>query len=255
MARLRPIRHDEELSVVDHLDELRTRIVIALGAVILTTAICFWQDELVLDIINAPLPEGKQPITLAPTEAFLTTITLSAYAGILIALPVVLYQLYAFVLPAFTPTERRVARPLILLVPVLFIAGTVFAYFVILEPALDFLLGFNANEFQTEVRARDYYSFAMLLMIAMGLMFQVPIGVLSVTRLGIVSVEQLRKNRRYAILGLVIVAALLPTVDPVTLILETVPLIILYELSILLAAALGRPPPEVAENDPPGEAP
>ncbi|HWH43588.1 MAG TPA: twin-arginine translocase subunit TatC [Thermoleophilaceae bacterium] len=255
MARLRPVSHEDELSVVDHLDELRTRVVISLLAVISASAVCFWQDNLVLDLLNDPLPDGREPITLAPTEAFMTTITVSAYAGILIALPVVLYQLYAFVLPAFTPTERRVATPLLVLVPILFITGTVFAYFVILQPALDFLLNFNADEFQTEVRARDYYSFVMLLLIAMGLMFQVPIGVLSITRLGIVSVEQLRKNRRYAILGLVVIAALLPTVDPVTLVLETIPLIVLYELSILLAAWLGRPPPEVAEAMDEDEAP
>lgn len=255
MARLRPVSHEDELSVVDHLDELRTRIVISLIAVIAASAVCFWQDRLVLDLLNDPLPDGREPITLAPTEAFMTTITVSAYAGILIALPIVLYQLYAFVLPAFTPAERRVATPLLVLVPILFITGTVFAYFVILVPALDFLLNFNADEFQTEVRARDYYSFVMLLLIAMGLMFQVPIGVLSITRLGIVSVEQLRKNRRYAILGLVVVAALLPTVDPVTLVLETIPLIVLYELSILLAAWLGRPPPEIAEAMAEDEAP
>ena len=248
MARLRPVKHDDRLSVVEHLDELRTRIIICLAAVAIAGGLCFWQDELILDIVNAPLPEGREPITLAPTEAFLTTITLSAYAGIVLALPVVLYQIYAFVLPAFSPAERRVAFPLLLLVPVLFIGGVLFAYFIVLEPALDFLLGFNADEFDTEVRARDYYSFAMLLMVAMGLLFQVPVGVLSLTRLGIVTVEQLRRNRRYAILVMAVLAALLPTIDPVTLLIEMVPLIVLYELSILLAAAFGRPSPEVAER-------
>lgn len=247
MPRVRPVSHDQELSIVDHLDELRTRIIVSLLAVIAATSVCFWQDSAVLDLLNDPLPDGRQPITLAPTEAFMTTITVSAYAGLLIALPVVLYQIYAFVLPAFTPAERRVATPLLVLVPILFVAGTVFAYFIVLEPALDFLLNFNAGEFQTEVRARDYYSFVMLLLIAMGLMFQVPIGVLAVTRLGIVSVEQLRKHRRYAILGLVVIAALLPTVDPVTLVLETVPLVLLYEASILLAARFGRPPEEITD--------
>ena len=114
--------------------------------------------------MNAPLPDGPngkqiEPITLGPAEAFYTTLTNAAYFALLIALPVILYQLYAFVLPAFSPQERRVATPLLLMVPVLFIPGVVFCYFVVLTPALHFLLNFNADEFNTQVRARDYYSF------------------------------------------------------------------------------------------------
>ena len=241
MARVRPIDHEERLTLVDHLDELRTRIIIAISAIFVASAICYWQEDVVLDIVNRPLPEGiPQPITFGVTEPFTTTLTNSAYFGILIALPVVLYQLYAFVLPAFSPTERKVATPLLLMVPFLFVAGVVFCYFVVLPPAIDFLLGFNNDAFRTEVRARDYYSFVTLTMLAMGLGFQVPVAILALVRLGITSPEKLRKNRRYAILVIAVLAALLPTVDPVTLILEMIPLIILYELSILLAAALER---------------
>jgi len=159
---------------------------------------------------------------------------------------VILYQLYAFVLPAFSPSEKRPAKPLLALVPVLFITGVVFCYFVVLGPALDFLLNFNADEFNTQVRARDYYSFVTLLMLAMGIGFQIPVGLLAACRLGLTSVEKLRRNRRYAIVAIAVLAALLPTLDPLTLILEMIPLIALYELSILLAAALARPGPEAA---------
>jgi sec-independent protein translocase protein TatC len=251
VARLKPVSHDERLSVVEHLDELRSRIVVALVALAVAYALCFWQNHEILEIFNRPLPDGQEPVTLSPTEPFLTTITLSLYAALILALPVILYQLYAFVLPAFSSRERRVALPLLLLVPVLFVGGVAFSYFVVLGPAIDFLLEFNSDEFQTELRARDYYSFAALLMAAMGILFQVPVGVLAVTRLGIVTVGQLRKNRRYAILAMAILAALLPTIDPVTLLIEMVPLILLYELSILLAAAFGRPPAEVPEAQPP----
>lgn len=241
MARVRPIDHEERLTLVDHLDELRTRIIIALSAIGIASALCYWQNDKVLEIVNKPLPDGiPEPITFGVTEPFTTTLTNAAYFGILIALPVVLYQLYAFVLPAFSPHERKVATPLALMVPVLFIAGVVFCYFVVLPPATDFLLSFNSDEFRTEVRARDYYSFVTLTMLAMGLGFQVPIAILALVRLGITTPEKLRKNRRYAILVIAIVAAFLPTIDPVTLLLEMVPLIILYELSILLAAAIGR---------------
>jgi sec-independent protein translocase protein TatC len=247
--RVRPIAHEERLSVVDHLDELRTRLILSLVAFMAAFSLTFWQNEKVLSIVNEPLPDGIEPITLGPAEPFYTTITNSAYAAIIIALPVILYQLYAFVLPAFSPSERRVAVPMLLMVPVLFIAGVVFCYFVVLSPAIEFLFNFNADEFNTQLRARDYYSFATLLMLAMGLGFQIPVGILAVTRLGIVTPEQLRANRRYAIVIIAVLAALLPTIDPVTLILEMVPLLLLYELSVWLAAAFGRPPAEVVEGD------
>ena len=201
-----------------------------------------------LRIVNHPLPRGIEPITLGPAEAFYTTLTNSAYVALIIALPVILYQVYAFLLPAFSPTERRVALPLLLLVPVLFIAGVVFCYFVVLAPALTFLLNFNADNFNTQVRARDYYSFITMLMLAMGIGFQIPVGVLAACKLGVTTPEKLRKNRRYAIVIIAVVASLLPTLDPLTLILEMIPLIFLYELSIWLASVLGRPAPEVAER-------
>jgi sec-independent protein translocase protein TatC len=246
--RIRPIAHEDRLSIVEHLDELRTRIIICILAFGVAWAITAWQNDLVLRIVNQPLPEGIEPITLGPAEAFYTTLTNSAYAALLLALPVILYQLYAFLLPAFSPTEKRVALPLMLLVPVLFIAGVVFCYFVVLTPAMKFLLNFNADEFNTQVRARDYYSFITLLMLAMGLGFQIPVGVIAACRLGLTSPEKLRAGRRYAIVAIAVLAALLPTLDPLTLILEMIPLILLYELSIWLASALGRPSPEVADQ-------
>jgi sec-independent protein translocase protein TatC len=252
VRRIRPISYEDRLSVVDHLDELRSRLIVCALAFVVAWAFTAWQNDLVLEIVNAPLPdEVEEPITLGPAEAFYTTLTNAAYAALLIALPVILYQLYAFVLPAFSPTERRVATPLLLLVPVLFIGGVVFCYFVVLTPALDFLLNFNADEFNTQVRARDYYSFVTLLMLAMGIGFQIPVGVLAACKLGVTSAEKLRRSRRYAIVAIVVLASLLPTLDPLTLILESIPLYLLYELSILLAAAWGRPVGEVGEEPAP----
>jgi sec-independent protein translocase protein TatC len=249
VRRVRPIAHDDRLSVVEHLDELRTRLIISAVAFGAAWALTAWQNHLVLEIVNAPLPRGvEKPITLGPAEAFYTTLTNSAYAALLVSLPVILYQLYAFILPAFSPSERRVATPLLMLVPVLFISGVVFCYFVVLAPALDFLLNFNADEFRTEVRARDYYSFVTLLMLAMGIGFQIPVGVIAACKLGVTSPEKLRAGRRYAIVVIAVLAALLPTLDPLTLILEMIPLIALYELSIWLASVLGRPSPEVADQ-------
>jgi sec-independent protein translocase protein TatC len=253
VRRLRPISHEERLTVVDHLDELRARIIVALLALGAAFALTTWQNHLVLEVVNRPLPAGVEPLTFGVTEPFLTTITNSLYAALLLALPVILYQAYAFILPAFSPTERRVALPLLLLVPVLFVAGVAFCYFVVLPPAIKFLLNFNASEFNTQVRARDYYSFVTLTLIALGLAFQVPVAILALVRLEVVSVKALRRNRRYAVLVIAILAALLPTIDPVTLLLEMVPLILLYELSILVAQAFGRPSSELSEPVAPAE--
>jgi sec-independent protein translocase protein TatC len=248
LRKQRPIGHEDRLTLVEHLDELRTRIVIAVFAFVVAMGLCFWQNHQLLKIINDPLPKGTKPITLSPTEPFTTTLTVSAYAALLIALPVILYQLYAFILPAFSPTEKKVALPLLLMVPVLFIAGAVFAYFVVVPAALTFLLNFNDHQFNTQIRARDYYSFVLLTLVAAGIVFQVPVGILGLTRLGILTPQKLKHNRRYAYLGCAVVAALLPGVDPVSMLIEMVPLVVLYELSILLSVAFGRSSAEAADR-------
>ena len=252
MPRIKPIEHEDRLSIVEHLDELRTRLVICAFVFGIAFGLCFWQNHFLLEIANDPLGANREPITLSPAEAFTTTMTVSAYFALLISLPVILYQLYAFVLPAFTPGERKVATPLLLLVPVLFTAGVTFGYFIVIPAALDFLLDFNADEFQNEIRARDYYGFLALTLISIGGMFQIPVGVLAAVRIGLVTPEKLRKNRRYAIVIIAVGAMLLPGVDPVTMLIEMVPLLVLFELSILLASLFGKPSseadPDVADR-------
>src|SRR3954452_6835531 len=241
MARLRPVDFEDRLTLVEHLDELRTRIVISIGAFVVAFALCFWQNDRLLDVANAPLPGDRTPITFGVAEPFTTTVTISAYAAIVISLPVILYQAYAFMLPALTVREKRVVVPFLFMVPPLFIAGVVFGYFVVLPAATKFLLNFNDTQFNIQIRAKDYYSFFTLTLAVMGLIFQLPIGILAVTRLGIVTPQQLTENRRYAYLVLLIVAMLLPGTDPVTMLIEAVPLILLYELSVILAKLVGTP--------------
>jgi len=134
------------------------------------------------------------------------------------------------------------------MVPVLFIGGVVFAYYVVVPAALKFLLNFNADQFNTEIRAREYYSFISMTLLSVGVLFQIPVGILAATKLGITTPEKLRRNRRYAILIIAVLAALLPGVDPVTMLIEMVPLVLLYELSILLASAFGTPSAESADR-------
>ncbi len=183
-------------------------------------------------------PAGVRPVTLGIGEPFSQTVIVSAYFALLLALPVILWQLYAFIVPAFTPRERRVATPLLTLAPLLFAVGLAFGYFVVLPGAVSFLLHFNASSFDTLVQARSYYQFILFTMLATGLFFEIPIAVLGLNRAGILSTHQLRKHRRYAVVAIAALALLLPGSDPVTTLLELIPMLALYELSILSTAVL-----------------
>jgi sec-independent protein translocase protein TatC len=240
--RVRAVSHDDRLSLVEHLDELRHRLVVCLVVFAVALALCFWQNHLLLEIAQHPLPSGhKRLSTFGVTEPFTTTLTVSAYGALILSAPFLLWELYAYILPAFSPAEKGVVLPILLLFPILFVGGIAFGYLAVLPAALHFLLGFNNDQFYVQVRASDYYSFFSMTMLACGLIFQLPMAILAVTRLGIVKVEQLTKNRRYAYLIIAIVAAALPGVDPVSMLIEMVPLLVLFELSILLARWFGRP--------------
>ena len=178
-------------------------------------------------------------MTLGIGEPFTTTISVALIFALILALPIVLYQLYGFLLPAFSPEQRRVTTPLMLAIPFLFVAGVMFGYFVVLPAAVRFFQNFNSSEFNVLVQANQYYHFAAMTLLAMGLVFQVPVGILAATRAGIVTTRQLRHNRRYAILACGAVAAFLPG-DAITLVLETVPLYLLFEASLLLATIIDR---------------
>jgi sec-independent protein translocase protein TatC len=256
MARVRPISPEDELNLVDHLDELRARIVVSIAVFGVALALCFWQNQLLLELANGPLPSDHDKlITFGVTEPFTTSVTVAAYGAIILSLPIILFQAYAFLLPAFSRQQQRAILPLLLLIPVLFIAGVAFGYFVVLPAAAKFLLNFNDAQFNIQVRAKDYYGFFAQTVLACGVVFQVPVGILAVTRLGIVRVDQLTSNRRYAYLGCAVLAAALPGVDPVSMLLETAPLIALYELSIILARSFGSVSPEPPHESSPAPGP
>lgn len=241
MGKIRPINPDDELSLVEHLDELRTRLIIVIVGFCTVLAVCFWQNHRVLEIVNAPLPDGKVPSTFAVSEAFMSTLTVTAYAALIITSPLIVYQLWAFIVPAFSKEERRVAWPLMLLTPLLFVCGCVFGYYIVLPAALTFLLGFNSEDFNVLLRASDYYSFFGLTVLAMGMLFELPLAILIAARMGFVTAAQLRANRRYAVVIIAVVAMLLPGVDPVSMLIEMVPLLVLFELSIWLTVWFGKP--------------
>lgn len=241
MGKIKPIAHEDELSLVEHLDELRTRLIVTLGVFGVVLGVCFWQNARVLEFVNKPLPNDIVPATFAVSEAFMSTLTVTGYAALIIISPLIVYQLYAFVVPAFSEDEQRVARPLVLMTPLLFIAGCAFGYYFVLPTAVTFLLNFNDDQFNILLRASDYYSFFGLTVLAMGALFELPLAILIAARMGLITSDQLRSNRRYAVLVIAVLAMLLPGVDPVSMLIEMVPLLLLFELSIWLTVWFAKP--------------
>jgi sec-independent protein translocase protein TatC len=304
------VGHEDRLSVVDHLTELRVRLIVSLAALAVAFGFCMWQNHALLHIINKPLatqtqkqvkkgngplgatytvqqsaltvakqdkivagalerpgsgvspatrtalagvnpeldkaikslskaPEGNKPVTLGIGEPFTTTIGIALIFAFILALPIILFQLYGFLLPAFSPKQQKIAKSLTLSIPFLFVIGVLFGYFVVLPAAVRFFQNFNSGEFNVLVQANQYYHFAAVTLLAMGLVFQIPVAILAATRAEIVTPSQLRHNRRYAVLACGAVAAFLPG-DAITLLLETVPLYLLFEFSLVLATIAER---------------
>jgi sec-independent protein translocase protein TatC len=306
---LRPIGHDDRLSIVDHLDELRTRLVICLAALLVAFGFCFWQNNALLSVLNRALPHvstvsggehglasvrnravsqrqglvksakafealatapatspaaaqaytaaaqgltqaanslpqtpttQEKPITIGVGEPFTTTLTVAAYFALLFSLPLLIYEAYAFVIPALDSRERRVALPVMVVAPALFISGVVFAYLVVLPPAVHFLQGYNSSHFDILVQAKAYYSFEIVTMLAIGLAFQLPLGMLALHRIGVINGSTLTRHWRYAVVIIAVIAAAMPGADPVTTGLEVLPLLILFLVSIVLLKIADR---------------
>jgi sec-independent protein translocase protein TatC len=240
-ARLpRRLAHGEEATLVEHLGELRTRLLISLAAIGVAFVVAFAFQENILRWLAEPLPADKRLITLGVTEPFFTAVKVSLYAGLALALPIVLYQLWSFLAPALEQHTQRVVSLFVLLGTGLFAAGAGFAYFVVLPRALAFLTDFNSEFYDVEIRASYYYSFVTMAVLGLGLVFELPIFILALVRLRVLSADRLRRNRRMGIFLVVLVAVLLPTVDPISLAFEVIPLLALFELSIWLAVVMER---------------
>lgn len=304
--RLRPIGPEDRLSVVDHLDELRSRLIVCAAALIVVFAICFWQSPRLLNALNAPLHHlsktakshisgvtgdvvgerghlikgaqalarashvpgvpaqwqqeiasaarqfslaakalprhtaGVDPVTLGVGEPFTETLTVCFYFSLLICSPILLYELLAFVLPALSAQEKRVALPIIVVAPVLFFAGIVFTYVIVLPAAIKFLQGYNASQLQAFVQARPLYAFEVLTMAAIGFAFEMPLVLLGLRALGVIDGSTLTRHWRYAIVILAIIGAAMPGADPVTTGLEMAPLLVLFLASIVLLKIADR---------------
>jgi len=243
--RLRRASRDEELSVVDHLDELRNRLIVAVLALVVAFAAAYAFHEQLIAFLEEPLPQRFQDtglITLSPTEPFFTTLKVCFWAAIIAAVPIWLYQLYAFVIPAVQDQSRRRMLAIVAGASSLFVAGVAFGYWVVLPVALDFLLNFGGDTFQTQVRAGEYFSFVTTLMFASGLMFEVPVAMVALARIGVATADLYIKQWRIALVAIAALAAILPGGDPFSMLLLMAPQILLYGLGILLAKRFGGPP-------------
>jgi sec-independent protein translocase protein TatC len=315
---LRPIGHEDRLSIVDHLDELRSRLIVCLAALIVAFGLCFWQNSSLIHVLNRALPHvstaagqhglgaeqnqsaseraglqeiergaralaaspglsprdraaattiahgaakaarslpqnalsQEKPITTGVGEPFTISVAVAAYFALLFTLPVLLYEAYGFIVPALNPNEKRTAVPLMFIAPVLFLIGVVFAYLVILPPAVHFLQGYNSQEFNVLLQARAWYTFEIFTMLGVGLAFQLPLGLLALHRLEVIDGQTLTKHWRYAAVIIAVIAAAMPGADPVTTALETLPLVILYLVSIVLLKLADRRAADRAESEP-----
>jgi sec-independent protein translocase protein TatC len=250
----RRLRHGEEATLVEHLGELRTRLIICLITITAAFAVTYAFHGRLLDWLNRPLPASKQPpITFGVLEPFTVSIMVSFYAACLIALPIVFWQVWAFLAPAFEERYQRSMSVLVMFAAALAIAGIAFGYWIVLPPALHFLTNYDSNHFDILIRARDYYGFTSLLLLAVALAFEVPVFVLGLVRLRIVSAANLRHGWRVGIFAMTVLGVLLPGVDPVSTALSVLVLVTLYGLSIGLASFFeprwrASPAPEAATD-------
>ena len=236
----RRLLHGEEATLVEHLDELRTRLILALLAFVPAFLFAFAFHEQIMEWLVGPLPDDKKLVTLGVTEPFTTSVKVSLIAALAIALPVVLWQVWGFLAPAVEPHFQRVVLVFVVLATALFATGVVFMYYVVLPRALDFLTSYDADLYDIQIRASYYYNFAAVTLLAGGLAFLMPIFLLALVRLRVLTSARLRSNRRIAFVVLLVFAILLPTVDPVSLAFEVVPLVFLFELSIWLSVLMER---------------
>jgi sec-independent protein translocase protein TatC len=242
MARLpRRLGHAEEATLGEHLEELRVRLFVMLGAIALGAIVAYIFHTHLLDWLNRPLPANhKPPVTLGVTEPFTITITVSIYAGFVLALPVILWQLWLYFAPAFDPASERRVLVLSACAVLLAGAGVAFGYWILLPRAVHFLTNYDDAQFRQLVRASSYYSFVVTVLVGVVLVFQTPLIVLGLVSLGVLSSRTLRKQRRMGYLITAAIALALPGPDPVTTFLELLPMWLLFEVSIWLAVLFER---------------
>ena len=253
------VEFDERVSLVTHLDELRRRIVYAAIALALGVIVAAVLNRFVFALMLHPLkvlPAGAphKIITFGPAEPFMVSLKVWVYVGVILASPVIIYEFWAFVGPAFSPVSRRMVVLVVFVCVALFLFGVVFCYLIVLPKGLSWLFGFNSNYFTAQARATDYFSFVAWFLVAFGAVFEMPVAILAAIRMHIVETKFLRKHWRYAIvINAIIAMVATPSQDAFSFIAMFIPLEILYELSLLVGRVIEHRRPaaqtETAHDD------
>jgi sec-independent protein translocase protein TatC len=237
----RRLGHAEEATLGEHLEELRGRLFVMLGAIGVGTIVAYVFHQRVLHWLNQPLPPGhRHLLATGVAEPFTVTITVSLYAGFVLALPIVLWQIWLFFAPAFDPSAERKVLALALASLALAAAGVAFGYWILLPRAVHFLTNYDKTNFIHLIRASSYYNFVVTVLVGVVIVFQTPLVVVGLVSLGVLSSRTLRKHRRIGYFVTATIALALPGPDPVTTLLELLPMWILFESSIWLAALVER---------------
>ena len=231
----RRLEHGEEATLEEHLEELRGRLFVMLGAVGVATAVAYVFHNRVLDWLNSPLPAGTRPVTLGIAEPFTTTITVCLYAGLVMALPIVLWQVWSFFAPAIEAKIERKILFLCMCSVALAAAGVAFGYEILLPRAIHFLTNYDTTHFDNLIQAKPYYNFVVTILVGIVVIFQTPLVILGLVAIGVLSSRTLRKQRRLGYFITAAVALALPGPDLVTTFLELLPMWLLFEASIWLA--------------------
>ena len=238
-----PVNVDDRFTLFEHLDELRKRLIWAGVALAVGVVVAAVFNGLVFDLLLYPLkqvhglaPSAYRLTTFSPAEPFMTSLKIWVVVGIMLAAPFLIWQMWAYVGPAFTSTEKRYFYPVVIATTALFLGGVVFGYLVVLPKGLQFLLGFGSGNFNIQNRASDYFTFVALFVLAFGAVFEMPVVLVLLAKVGVLDDKFLRKYRRHAILINAVVAAVItPSQDAFSMLAMFIPLVILYEISIPLA--------------------
>ncbi len=231
---------EKQLSLVGHLEELRYRLLVSL----ITVGVCFAAlypfSETLLTLVHVPI-QNEQLYMLSPAEAFVVHLKLAIFGAIVVSVPMLLYQLWAFVAPGLYANEKQYALPFVLVATGFFMLGGLFAYFVMLPVALKFLIGFGGSLIQPMISVTNYVSFVTTMMLVFGAVFELPVILVFLAKMGVVTPAYLRAFRKYAIVGAFIIGAVLTPPDVVSQVMLAGPLLVLYELSIWACELFAKP--------------
>jgi sec-independent protein translocase protein TatC len=234
---------EERLTLFEHLDELRKRLFVCLIAATVGVLVAALFNGFMFEALLYPLrqvanlPESATKITtFSPAEPFMVSLKVWVVGGLILAAPVISYELWAFLAPAFTAGEKKYFYPVVFATTLLFFTGVALAYFLVLPRGLDFLLTFSAGFFNVQLRASDYFTFMALFVLAFGVVFELPVVLVLLAKVGVIDDKFLRRNRRWAVLIMAFAAAVItPSQDAFSMLAMFVPLFVLYEVSIVIA--------------------